>query len=220
MIVPKKIVRSRRKTIALVIDSDGELIVRAPFYASENDILRFVQEKQDWIEQKTREMKQKTIERPRLLLQEGETIPYLGRECMIFRGMTRKICFDGNAFLLPESEDAGAKLVSWYKKRAAVILKERVESIAEKMQVSPAGVKITSAKTRWGSCSYTNHLNFTWRLIMCPPEVVDYVVVHELCHIIHKNHSKSFWKSVEGIDASYREHEKWLKENRRLMEVI
>lgn len=220
MIEPKKIVRSRRKTIALVIDSDGELIVRAPFYASENDILRFVQEKQDWIEQKTREMKQKTIERPRLLLQEGETIPYLGRECMIFRGMTRKICFDGNAFLLPESEDAEAKLVSWYKKRAAVILKERVESIAEKMQVSPAGVKITSAKTRWGSCSYTNHLNFTWRLIMCPPEVVDYVVVHELCHIIHKNHSKSFWKSVEGIDASYREHEKWLKENRRLMEVI
>ncbi len=220
MIEPKKIVRSRRKTIALVIDSDGELIVRAPFYAPENDILRFVQEKQDWIEQKTREMKQKTIERPRLLLQEGETIPYLGRECMIFRGMTRKICFDGNAFLLPESEDAGAKLVSWYKKRAAVILKERVESIAEKMQVSPAGVKITSAKTRWGSCSYTNHLNFTWRLIMCPPEVVDYVVVHELCHIIHKNHSKSFWKSVEGIDASYREHEKWLKENRRLMEVI
>lgn len=220
MIEPKKIVRSRRKTIALVIDSDGELIVRAPFYASENDILRFVQEKQDWIEQKTREMKQKTKERPRLLLQEGETIPYLGRECMIFRGMTRKICFDGNAFLLPESEDAEAKLVSWYKKRAAVILKERVESIAEKMQVSPAGVKITSAKTRWGSCSYTNHLNFTWRLIMCPPEVVDYVVVHELCHIIYKNHSKSFWKSVEGIDASYREHEKWLKENRRLMEVI
>lgn len=220
MIEPKKIVRSRRKTIALVIDSDGELIVRAPFYASENDILRFVQEKQEWIEQKTREMKQKTKERPRLSLREGETIPYLGRECMIFRGMTRKICFDGNAFLLPESEDAGAKLVSWYKKRAAVILKERVESIAEKMQVSPAGVKITSAKTRWGSCNYTNHLNFTWRLIMCPPEVVDYVVVHELCHIIHKNHSKSFWNCVEGIDASYREHEKWLKENRRLMEVL
>lgn len=220
MIEPKKIVRSRRKTIALVIDSDGELIVRAPFYASENDILRFVREKQNWIEQKAKEMKQKTKERPRLSLQEGETIPYLGRECMIFRGMTRKICFDGNAFLLPESEDAGAKLVSWYKKRAAVILKERVESIAEKMQVSPAGVRITSAKTRWGSCSYTNHLNFTWRLIMCPPEVVDYVVVHELCHIIHKNHSKSFWNCVEGIDTSYREHEKWLKENRRLMEVI
>lgn len=220
MIEPKKIVKSRRKTIALVIDSDGELVVRAPFYASESDIMRFVQEKQDWIQKKSEEMRQKKLERPRLALKEGETIPYLGRECMIFRGITRTICFDGKAFLLPQAESAQAKLIAWYKKRAAVILQERVESIAKDMRVLPNGVKITSAKTRWGSCSYTNHLNFSWRLIMCPPEVVDYVVVHELCHILHKDHSKSFWESVGRVDAAYREHENWLKENRRLMEIL
>lgn len=220
MIEPKKIVKSRRKTIALVIDSDGELIVRAPFYASKSDIMRFVQEKQNWITQKSEEMKQKKKERPKLALQEGETIPYLGRECMIFRGMTKKICFDGKAFLLPETSDAGQKLITWYKKRAAVILQERVDSIAKSMNVTPAGVKITSAKTRWGSCSSANHINFSWRLIMCPPEVVDYVVIHELCHILHKNHSKNFWESVGRIDAFYREHENWLKENRRIMEVL
>lgn len=220
MIEPKKIVKSRRKTIALVIDSDGELIVRAPFYASTSDIMRFVQEKQDWIYKKSEEMKQKKQERPKLTLQEGETIPYLGRECMIFRGMTKKICFDGKAFLLPEAKDADKKLIAWYKKRAAVILQERVETIAKSMQVSPASVKITSAKTRWGSCSGTNHLNFSWRLIMCPPEVVDYVVGHELCHILHKNHSRSFWESVGRVDMSYQEHENWLKENRRIMEIL
>lgn len=220
MIEPRKIVKSRRKTIALVIDSDGELMVRAPFYASNSDIMRFVREKQDWIEQKSAEMKQKKQERPTLELQAGETIPYLGRECMIFRGMTKTICFDGKAFLLPETENAKGKLVGWYKKRAAVILKERVETIAKSMQVSPEGVKITSAKTRWGSCSSTNHLNFSWRLIMCPPEVVDYVVVHELCHILHKDHSRSFWESVGSVDIAYREHEKWLKENRRIMEIL
>lgn len=220
MIEPKKIVKSRRKTIALVIDSDGELVVRAPFYASESDIMRFVQEKQDWIQKKSEEMRQKKLERPRLALKEGETIPYLGRECMIFCGITRTICFDGKAFLLPQAESAQAKLIAWYKKRAAVILQERVESIAKDMRVMPNGVKITSAKTRWGSCSYTNHLNFSWRLIMCPPEVVDYVVVHELCHILHKDHSKSFWESVGRVDAAYREHENWLKENRRLMEIL
>lgn len=139
---------------------------------------------------------------------------------MIFRGITRTICFDGKAFLLPQAESAQAKLIAWYKKRAAVILQERVESIAKDMRVLPNGVKITSAKTRWGSCSYTNHLNFSWRLIMCPPEVVDYVVVHELCHILHKDHSKSFWESVGRVDAAYREHENWLKENRRLMEIL
>lgn len=220
MIEPKKIVKSRRKTIALVIDSDGELIVRAPFYASNSDIMRFVQEKQHWIEQKSEEMKQKKQERPTLSLQEGETIPYLGRDCMIFRGMTKKICFDGKAFLVPETVEAKRKLENWYKKRAAVILQERVETIAKSMNVRPEGVKITSAKTRWGSCSSTNHLNFSWRLIMCPPEVVDYVVVHELCHIFHKDHSRSFWESVEKVDVRYREHEKWLKENRRLMEIL
>lgn len=220
MIEPKKIVKSRRKTIALVIDSDGELIVRAPFYASSSDIMRFVQEKQEWICKKSEEMKQKKQERPKLALQEGETIPYLGRECRIFRGMTKKICFDGKAFLLPESEDANQKLIAWYKKRAAVILQERVATIANNMHVSPNGVKITSAKTRWGSCSGTNHLNFSWRLIMCPPEVVDYVVVHELCHILHKNHSRSFWESVGRVDMSYQEHENWLKENRRIMEIL
>lgn len=220
MIEPKRIVKSRRKTIALVIDSDAELIVRAPFYASTSDIMRFVEAKQDWIVRKTQEMKQKKEERPKLALQEGETIPYLGRECKIFRGLTRKICFDGKAFLLPQSQDADKKLIQWYKKRATVILQERVATIAESMQVSPAGVKVTSAKTRWGSCSGTDHLNFSWRLIMCPPEVVDYVVVHELCHILHKNHSKSFWESVGRVDALYQEHENWLKENRRLMEIL
>lgn len=220
MIEPKKIVRTRRRTIALVIDSDGELIVRAPFYASDHDILRFVQEKQGWIEQKAKEMKLKKQERPDLLLQDGEKIPYLGRECMIFRGMTKKICFDGKAFLLPESGDANTKLVTWYKRRAALILKERVETIAKDMRVVPEGVKITSARTRWGSCSGTNHLNFSWRLIMCPPEVIDYVVVHELCHIMHKNHSRNFWESVEKVDVHYREHEQWLKENSRLMKVL
>lgn len=180
MIEPTKIVKSRRKTIALVINSDAELVVRAPFYASNQDIMRFVQEKQDWIKRKTEEMKNKRQEWPTLSLQDGEKILYLGRECMLFHGMTRKIYFDGKAFLLPDSKDARTKLVTWYKKRATAILQERVDTIAKKMQVFPEGVKITSAKTRWGSCSSTNHLNFSWRLIMCPPEVVDYVVVHEL----------------------------------------
>lgn len=220
MIEPTKIVKSRRKTIALVINSDAELVVRAPFYASNQDIMRFVQQKQSWIEQKTEEMKRKKQERPMLSLQDGEKILYLGRECMLFRGMTKKIYFDGKAFLLPEGAEAKKKLVVWYKKRAAVILQERVDTIASNMQVKPGGVKITSAKTRWGSCSGTNHLNFSWRLIMCPPEVVDYVVVHELCHILHKNHSRNFWECVENVDSSYREHEQWLKENRRIMEML
>lgn len=220
MIKPKEIIRSRRKTIALVIDNDGELIVRAPFFATDNDISQFIIEKQDWIIEKSLDMKKKLLNYPPLTFTDGETIPYLGNACVIHRGFVKNVYCDGESFLIPETEDARDKLILWFKKEAARILKERVSHYAELMEVEPCGVRITSAKTRWGSCSYKNHLNFSWRLIMCPGEVIDYVVVHELCHIYHKDHSKNFWKSVKEVDVSYIEHEKWLRDNQRLMEVI
>lgn len=220
MIKPKEIIRSRRRTIALVIDNDGELIVRAPFFANNYDINHFITEKQDWIIEKSLEVKRKIDNCPILTLEEGETISYLGNQCVIHRGFVKNVYCDGESFLLPETDDAKDKLIAWFKKDAARILKERVEHFAALMHVEPCGIRITSAKTRWGSCSYKNHLNFSWRLIMCPQEVVDYVVVHELCHIYHKDHSKNFWNSVAKVDVSYLEHERWLKENQRLMEVI
>lgn len=220
MVEPKKVVRSGRKTIALVIDSNGELIIRAPYYASEYDIMGFVAQKQDWILEKSLEMQQRQASRPVLTLADGETISYRGRECVIHRGFVKKVYFDGESFLLPDTEDAKDKLVAWYRKEAGSVLRERVDKLSEAMGVEPCGVRITSARTRWGSCSYRNHLNFSWRLLMCPDSVIDYVVVHELCHIYHKDHSRSFWKSVSKADKAYKEHEKWLKANERLMEVI
>lgn len=220
MVKPKEIIKSRRRTIALVIDSDGELIVRAPFYATNYDISRFIEEKENWIWEKSLEARKRMANRPSLTLQEGETISFLGKECVIHRGFVKKVYHDEDSFLLPETDDAKEKLIAWYKKQAAHILKERVSYYAEQMAVEPCGVRITSAKTRWGSCSYNNHLNFSWRLIMCPLEVVDYVVVHELCHIYHKDHSKSFWNSVSKVDGAYVEHEKWLKDNQRLMDIV
>lgn len=220
MIEPKEIIKSRRKTIALVIDNDGELIVRAPFYASTYDIMEFIEEKQDWITEKSIEMKKRYESRKELTLDEGETIPYLGRECVVHRGFVKNVYFDGESFLIPDGENAKEKLVAWYRKEALRVFSIRVSEIAQSMGVEPCGISITGARTRWGSCSYKNKLNFSWRLLMCPEEVVDYVIVHELCHIYHKDHSRDFWRSVSKVDTRYKEHEKWLKENERLMEVI
>ena len=217
---PKEIIRSRRKTIALVIDSDGELIVRAPFYATNADVMHFVMEKQNWLVEKSMEAKKKIEERPVLTLEAGETISYLGQEYAIRKGYVDHVYFNGETFLIPRGEDARDKLIAWYKKQAAVIIKERVAEYASFMGVEPSGIRITCAKTRWGSCNYRNHLNFSWHLVMCPLEVIDYVVVHELCHIYHKDHSKSFWKKVSLYDRAYREHEQWLKDNQRLMEIM
>lgn len=220
MIEPKKIIRTKRSTIALIVDTNGELIVRAPYYASDDEIESLVAQKQVWIEQKTVERRKQKEERPALQVKEGEFISYLGKECPIYQDEEKSGYFDGEAFHLPKSGNLKIPLSEWYKRQAHKILKERVSIYAEKMGVAPTGVSITSAKTRWGSCSVRNHLNFSWHLIMCPLDVVDYVVVHELCHIWHKDHSRDFWNSVGEYDREYKAHEQYLKDNRRFMEII
>lgn len=218
MIEPKKIMRTRRKTIALVIDSEGELIVRAPFCASEEQIMNLVARKQDWILDKMHKIQERRAGQPKLGIKEGDSLYYLGNAYPVVRSEEKKGTFDGNCFRLPDSGTTGEKLTAWYQKQAAKVIGPRVEFYAERMGVEPKGVRITSARTRWGSCSYVNHINFSWHLVMCPPDVIDYVVVHELCHIRHKDHSRLFWASVEEYDKDYREHRNWLKEHGILME--
>lgn len=220
MIIPKEVIKSRRKTLALVIDHDGELIVRAPFSATNSDIRYFIEQKEEWIREKSIAVKAKAQKHPVLSLQDGETILYLGKEHAIHRTLVDHVVLTEEMLHIPDTAQAKEVIIKWYKRRAAAILAERVAIYASRMGVTPSGISITSAKTRWGSCSYKNHLNFTWRLIMCPMEVVDYVVVHELSHIEHKDHSKAFWNCVAEVDTMYQEHEKWLKDNQTLVEVI
>ena len=103
--------------------------------------------------------------------------------------------------------------------KACVVIPRRVAYYAEKLGVSYGKITLRQQKTRWGSCSSEKNLNFNWLLILAPSEVLDYVVVHELCHRREMNHSQAFWKEVEKILPDYRERQKWLKDNGwRLME--
>lgn len=103
--------------------------------------------------------------------------------------------------------------------KACVVIPRRVAYYAEKLGVSYGKITLRQQKTRWGSCAASGNLNFNWLLILAPPEVLDYVVVHELCHRREMNHSQAFWKEVEKILPDYRERQKWLKDNGwRLME--
>ena len=97
--------------------------------------------------------------------------------------------------------------------KACVVIPRRVAYFADKIGVSYGRITLRQQKTRWGSCAANGNLNFNWLLILAPPEVLDYVVVHELCHRKEMNHSQAFWKEVEAILPDYREREKWLKDN-------
>ena len=104
-------------------------------------------------------------------------------------------------------------LVKWYRQRFADIVKERLDEYSVQLKAAPCKVVIKDQKTRWGSCSKKGNINLNWRLIMTPIEIIDYVVVHELCHLKIMNHSKDFWNLVESILPDYYERRKWLKVN-------
>lgn len=197
-----RIVHSNRRTIALIVEPDGSVTVRAPLRMSTKAIQGFVEKHTAWLEKKQAEILNAPTPIPAKQYLPGETFLYLGKEypLEIISGQHKKLTLDEH-FKLAASAHKNAELIfqNWYRKQALSIITERVKYFADQHQFHYAKVSITSARTRWGSCSSKGTLSFSWRLILTPLELVDYVVVHELAHTMHPNHSKRFWELVEKI---------------------
>lgn len=217
MIYPNEIIRCRRRTIGLIINSSGELIVRAPLRASNKAIFDFVLAKQDWIARNTKKMKEKHA--APLKLVDGEVFYILDKLITIQLTISNSVKLHGNTLNLP-LENTQAKLVAFLKRYAKQYLTTRVAELAGKFNFSYNGIKISSAHTNWGSCSSKNHLNFTYKLMLCPTKVVDYIIIHELCHTKEKNHSRVFYALVAKCDPDYLAHKKWLKNNSGIIDLI
>jgi predicted metal-dependent hydrolase len=211
----KQIIRTKRKTLALIIKPDGSLIVRAPLRAPEKSIRKFIEKNARWIEKKQDEALSAVPPSPRQYAP-GESFLYLGNPYLleIVEEQKKPLILE-KSFQLGGSahKDPARAFERWYRGQAREILSERVKLYASQYGFQYKGIKITAARTRWGSCSSSGSLNFSWRLIMAPMEVVDYVIVHELVHTVFHNHSKRFWKKVEAIMPNYKEHKKWLRKN-------
>lgn len=201
--------RSCRKTISIVIGKGGEVEVRAPRFASLAQIEAFVESKQEWICRKQAEQRERAAKRADFSLSVGDTALFLGEEFPIRAGS--KAAFREGAFWVRTELPVLPQLEQIYRKLARQLLTERTMHFAAGMGVTPTGLRITGASTRYGSCSGKNSLNFTWKLVMAPMEAVDYVVVHELCHIRQHNHSAAFWAEVAAVLPDYREREQVLR---------
>jgi predicted metal-dependent hydrolase len=210
-----EIIRTKRKTLALIVKPDGSLVVRAPLRTPEKAIWEFVENHADWIEKKKAEALAALPPAPRRYVA-GESFMYLGNaySLEIVREQKTPLVLEAT-FKLAEASQNNAKVVfeRWYRAQARQILNDRVNLYANQYGFQLKKIGITSARTRWGSCSPNGSLNFSWRLIMAPIEAIDYVVVHELVHTIFHNHSRRFWKKVEKIMPDYQERRKWLRQN-------
>lgn len=197
------------------IRSDGALVVRAPLGASQEYIEKFICKKKQWIQNRRNQAIERKKLKPVKKFVDKEKFMYLGKAYPLYIGkfQSDQLCFDGK-FLLPKEHKEKAKelFIKWYKKKAKEVIKQRVALYSKQVSTAYKRIRITDASRRWGSCSQKGDLNFSWRIVMAPLRVLDYIVVHEMVHLLEKNHSKRFWERVGIHFPDYKACRNWLKE--------
>lgn len=212
------LIRSDRKTLALEIDRTGALLVRAPRRMSAAAIDRFVESRSGWIAQKQQLVRARAAAVTPAAGADA-AVWYCGRLYPVSRLPVSRPAWREADLAVPQTWTA-ERLREFLKGECRRLIAARLPVLSEQTGLRPTGFHITEAQTRWGSCSGKNSLNFAWRLVFCPPEIQDYVIVHELCHIRHKNHSAAFWALVQRLDPDYASHRAWLRAHGALMTLF
>lgn len=225
---------SNRKTIGIEIKEDLSVMIRVPNKTKEETIRNIIENKKTWIIEKYQTIKQnsekngiKTIEQ--IYIHENY-LPFLGENriqliLILPKEETEKkviwkeekVSFKERKLMVQVDaaniEAIRLCVVAYYKERARAYLQERVAYYSRIMRVTYKKITIREQKTCWGSCSSKKNLNFNWKLILMPKEILDYVVVHELAHLKYMNHSQDFWKEIESVLSDYKQKDKWLDEH-------
>ena len=217
-----EVLRSKRKTSVLYIIGD-ELQIRVPNRVRDRKIVEILETKERWIRNKVIQLQNQRITNKREFIS-GESFSLFGRNLylkVLEGGKVGTQLIDDYLITTVRTSEIGdlrksrikTYLEKWYIHEAYQKLEEKVMRYSKIIRVSPREIKVRNYKTRWGSCDNKGRLTFNFHLIKAPHEIVDYVVIHELCHMIQPNHSKFFWNEVARFDPSFKNHKKWLKLN-------
>jgi len=219
----EKVIKSNRKTFCIEIDDYGKIILRIPKNSSDLEIEKFLNKHKKWIYKKLKVIEKREIELYPKKFIEGEMFLFLGNfyKLKIVKNQKGKIMLNNNEMNISDKykTDIRKVIIEFYKKKAFEIISDRVNFYSKKYGYDYNKIKLTSANKRFGSCTNKGNLNFTFRLIMAPIEVIDYVVVHELVHLVDKTHKKSFYEKVEKILPDYKKRIKWLNDNSYLLKI-
>lgn len=213
-------VNPRAKRLILRLDpKSGEAVVTAPKNCDFEIAKRFVEERVGWLEAQSARLPGETR------LEPGTTIP--------FRGIPHRLMRSGERGPVQVTQDPepvidcpgaaityGDRLTRYFRMEARSALTEAVDRHAARLGAQPERITIRDTRSRWGSCSARGHLNFSWRLILAPPEVLDYVAAHEVAHLIEMNHSPAFWAQVEKTYGPYTSARNWLKRHGSVLHAV
>lgn len=209
----------KRTSIGIYIDLFGNVEVQAPKGTPVESVLQLLEEKWDWIQQKSKEMKDRALGPNVKVYDHGESFLYLGNAypIQIYQDINIKqdhVVFEGDKLHIyvkqVEDEKIKQALKRFYYQQCKALVERSVQSFQSNFKIKPRSIRISDNKRTWGTCDSKLQLTFNWRLAMAPKRVIDYVVVHEMCHMVHLNHDRSFWRLVGKIIADYKEQENWL----------
>ena len=221
MVVIDQIIRSKRKTLAIIVGPDGKITVRAPLRLSRARIQELVEAKSDWLRKHQEQVRQAQKSPAAPTYQPGEKFYYLGTAypLEIVERAAPALALENGSFRLarPAQGRAAQVFEDWYRRAARQVIGERTQALARRFGYTYRSLRITSARTRWGSCGAKGTLNFTWRLVMAPEAAIDYVIVHELAHLEIRNHGRQFWERVATLCPDYARQRRWLRANAWLL---
>lgn len=215
-----QIVRSRRSTADVVIERDGRILVRAPESFSDERIDAIVEAKRLWIYRGLAEWRDLNATRVLREYRNGEGFLYLGRSYRLLlvadqaeplRLKNGRFCLRRDLVVHCNTAAARTAFQDYYTARGIDRIRQRVSYYAPKVGVTPRGIQIRELGNRWASCSPTGNLAFHWKCLMAPQTIIDYIVVHELCHLHHLDHTDAFWNEVDKVLPNYRERKDWLR---------
>lgn len=208
-----------RTSIGISIDSYGNIEVQAPKGTADEKVLQLLEGKWDLIRQKVNEMKDRLQGSQEKVYEHGESFLYLGTTYPIKISQDIKITKDYVVFegeklhiFVKQLDDEKIKqaLKRFYYQQCKAFVEKSISFYQSNFKTKPRSIHISDSKNTWGTCDSKLQLTFNWRLAMAPQEVIDYVVVHEMCHMVHLNHDRSFWRLVGKIMPDYKEKENWL----------
>lgn len=213
MIKPDLIIRTNRRSLSLTISKNGELVVRAPKRLGLDYIMNFIKEKEKWIDRKRKEICENNLNNKAVM--SYNAFLFFGKQYKKSeQDGLKKVELSSNSIVFPKCENMTELIKhaqNFYISISKDVLKNRVEYFADLMQLNYAKIMIMDNKRRWGACTSSATLKFNYRLSMLPYKIIDYIIIHELAHLIEFNHSDRFYKIIESIMPDYRKYRKQLK---------